>query len=232
MKYSPKFLWALAVALTIGIGARGQEMDHARFQANPGSLGYTPSFLLSIPAPSGGSDLRGGTRFATRFEGDHSLDAAIVTEHIFAPHTFYTIRLRFASGIEQSIVLTAPPGGLQPEMRDMNGDNVPNDLVLTPVLVRLPLIVLVNEGHDHLTVAISPGEFLLSEERANGSRPFHHVPVFRSSGFKLAGFSNSRRLPLPQLQDHLCSLADRMLTNPSACAYSPGRAPPAPVTNI
>jgi hypothetical protein len=42
-------------------------------------------------------------------------------------------------------------------MRDMSGDSVANDLVLTSKLLGLPPIVLLDEGHDHLTVASSPG---------------------------------------------------------------------------
>ena len=93
------------------------------------------------------SNPRAVVRYATRFEGDHSLDAATVTESISAPCTLYTVRLQFASGAEQSISVTAPPGGLQPEMRDMSGDSVANDLALTSKLLGLPPIVLLNEGH-------------------------------------------------------------------------------------
>jgi hypothetical protein len=70
---------------------------------------------------------------------------------ISARLTLYTVRLQFASGAEQSISVAAPPGALQPEMRDMSGDSVANDLVLSPKLLGLPPIVLLNEGHDHLT---------------------------------------------------------------------------------
>jgi hypothetical protein len=92
-------------------------------------------------------------------KADHSLEAAIVAEQVFARYSLYTVRLQFASGAEQSIAITAPPGGLRPEMWDMSGDNVPNDLVLTSRLLRSPLIVLLNDGHDHLTVAVSPDSF-------------------------------------------------------------------------
>ena len=79
---------------------------------------------------------------------------AIVSENL-APSTRYTIDVRLADGSEQLIPITAPPGGLQLEIRDMTGDNVQNDLVVRPALTHWPLIVLLNDGHDHFTVAIS-----------------------------------------------------------------------------
>ena len=63
------------------------------------------------------------------FAGDHSLDAATVTEQTSAGYANYTVELRLASGAEQSVVVSAPPGGLQIEMQDMTGDHVPNDVI-------------------------------------------------------------------------------------------------------
>ena len=37
----------------------------------------------------------------------------------------------------------------------MTGDNIQNDLVVRPALTHWPLIVLLNDGHNHFTVAIS-----------------------------------------------------------------------------
>src|SRR5581483_10434645 len=61
----------------------------------------------------------------------------------------YTLRLSTGSGGEQSIDVVAPPGGVQLALRDMTGDKVVNDLVVTPVLLHWPLTVLVNDGHNH-----------------------------------------------------------------------------------
>jgi hypothetical protein len=96
------------------------------------------------------------------FDGDHSLDAATVIEQPSVGYAKYTVQLHLASGAEQSFVVMAPPGGLQVEMRDMTGDNIPNDVVLRPALLRWLPTVLVNDGHQHFEVAWSgpdPGSF-------------------------------------------------------------------------
>src|SRR5579863_9420324 len=53
--------------------------------------------------------------------GDHSLDVATVIEQSSPGYTKYTVQLHLASGVEQSVVVAAPPGGLQIEMHDMTG---------------------------------------------------------------------------------------------------------------
>ena len=232
MKLSPKLLLALALSISIGIGARAQDVLRGRFKAdlaNPAPA-FSPIPVASEPSALGVHLTV--THYATGFDGDHSLEGATVVEQAFARYTVYTLRLQFASGAEQSLLVTAPPGGLQPEMRDMNGDSVPNDLVLTSKILGLPLIVLLNEGHDHLTVAISPGSFASDEGRASGPHQVHRALALVSSGFKRGGINNYGGPHYPQLEEKLLSplafLSAKYTGHPSAS----GRAPPALVTPL
>jgi hypothetical protein len=171
------------------------------------------------------------TRFVTRFDGDHSLNTAIVAEQVFGRYTLYTVRLQFASGAEQSLAITAPPGGLQPAMRDMNGDSIPNDLVLSSGLLHLPVVVLLNEGHDHLTVANSPGSLGSNEGQASGSRQAQRAPATVPSGLKLGRPITGGRLLHPQSQD-LLSSHTRISAEWSDYPTVSGRAPPTHIKQI
>jgi hypothetical protein len=227
MKLRLQLVWALAFILSSGVRACSQDIARAQLGADGGSCAHEGSLLPNDTEPSVLSNRRMVARYATRFEGDHSLDAATVTEMISAPYTLYTVRLQFASGAEQSIVVTAPPGGLQPEMRDMSGDSVANDLVLTSKLLGLPPIVLLNEGHDHLTVAISPGAFASGEDRAVGSHQVHRGLALLSAKFKAGELSNCDGLQYPQAQENLFSLITQIFVKSADQTPSSGRAPPA-----
>jgi hypothetical protein len=105
------------------------------------------------------------------FDGDHSLDAATVIEQPSAGYTKDTVQLHLASGVEQSVVVSAPPGGLQVEMHDMTGDKIANDVVLRPALLRWLPTVLVNDGHEHFEVAVlGPDPTSFSSKEDLGSR--------------------------------------------------------------
>jgi hypothetical protein len=177
-------------------------------------------------------DHLGITRYVTEHDGDHSLEAAIAAEQVFARYSLYTVRLQFASGAEQSIAITAPPGGLRPEMRDMSGDSVPNDLVLTSRLLRSPLIVLLNDGHDHLTVAVSPDSFASGEGRALGARQTHSASALMSSNFKAGGLTNGGALFHPRPEENLLSPITQRVAESPKNSSSSGRAPPALLTQI
>jgi len=167
------------------------------------------------------------THYATESDGDHSLAEATVVEQAFPQYTLYTVRLQFASGMEQSVVVTAPPGGLQPEMRDMSGDSVPNDLVLTSRLLGLPLIVLLNEGHDHLTVAISPGSFTAGEGKASDPHQIQRAFALVSSRPKSSGLNGYGSQHCPQLAEKLPSPLAPLCTKCAEHPSASGRAPPA-----
>jgi len=226
MKLRPQLVLALAFILAAGLGASCQDVACGQLQADSSHARAVIS-PPNAPEPSALSNPRTVARYATRFEGDHSLDAATVTELISAPRTLYTVRLQFASGAEQSISVTAPPGGLQPEMRDMSGDSVANDLVLSPKLLGLPPIVLLNEGHDHLTVAISPDAFASGEDRASGSHEVHRASALLSAKFKAAELSNRGGLHCPEAQENLLSSIALIFAKPAEYASISGRAPPA-----
>lgn len=230
MKLSPKLLPALALALIVGVGARAQDVPRDQFHVE--LTNHAPAFS-AIPDASEPSALgihRTVTHYATESDGDHSLAEATVVEQAYARYTLYTVRLQFASGTEQSVAVTAPPGGLQPEMRDMSGDSVANDLVLTSRLFGLPLIVLLNEGHDHLTVAISPGSFAAGEGQALGSHQIHRALALLSSGFKRGGLNSFGSLFYPQLEQRLLSPLASLSPNYAEHPSASGRAPPALVT--
>jgi hypothetical protein len=163
------------------------------------------------------------------FDGDHSLDVATVIEQPSAGYTKYTVQLHLASGVEQSVVVSAPPGGLQVEMHDMTGDKIPNDVVLRPAVVRWLPTVLVNDGHEHFDVAISgtdPSSFSSSEDLGSRRRDSQTFALLMSSGFKAVHLPNSRRLFDPQLQQRHFSSFNQTVSNCLGHASSPGRAPP------
>jgi len=163
------------------------------------------------------------------FAGDHSLDVATVIEQPSAGYTKYTVQLHLASGAEQSVVVSAPPGGLQVEMHDMTGDKVPNDVVLRPALVRWLPTILVNNGHEHFDVAVSgtdPSSFSSSEDLGSRRRDSQTFALLMSSGFKAVQLPNSRRLFDPQLQEYLFSSFTQTVPDRLGHASSPGRAPP------
>ena len=163
------------------------------------------------------------------FAGDHSLDVATVIEQRSAGYTKYTVQLHLASGAEQSVVVSAPPGGLQVEMHDMTGDNVPNDIVLRPALLRWLPTVLVNDGHEHFEVAVSgtdPSSFSSSGDLGSRRRDLQSFALLNSSGFKVVQLPNSRRLFDPQLRESPFSSFTQTDTNRLGHASSPGRAPP------
>ena len=163
------------------------------------------------------------------FDGDHSLDVATVIEQPSAGYTKYTVELHLASGAEQSVIVRAPPGGLQVEMHDMTGDRVQNDVVLRPALLRWLPTVLVNDGHEHFEVAVSgtdPNYFSSNADLGSRRHDPQTFALLTSSGFKAVHFPNSWRLFDPQLQECLFSSFTQTATNRLGHASSPGRAPP------
>jgi hypothetical protein len=163
------------------------------------------------------------------FAGDHSLDEATVIEQPLAGFTKYSVQLHLASGAEQSVVVSAPLGGLQVEMHDMTGDQVQNDVVLRPTLVRWLPTVLVNDGHEHFEVAVSgtdPSSFSSSEDLGSRRRDSQTFALLMSSGFKAVHLPNSRRLFDPQSQECLFPSFTQTVTDYLGHTSSPGRAPP------
>ena len=166
---------------------------------------------------------------AAKSDDDGPLDGVAVVEQAVAPSTRYMIHLRLDSGTEQFISVTAPPGGLLLEVRDMTGDNVRNDLVLRPALVRGPLNVLLNDGQDHFTLATSgtlPDSWETDGQQVSRLYGLQEAAALVSSRFDAGGLVHPRRLFLPQFQLTFLSpvaLAPALRLEQAACA---GRAPP------
>jgi hypothetical protein len=167
--------------------------------------------------------------FFMDYAGDHSLDAATVIEQPTHGYAKYIVHLHLASGSEQSVVVTAPPGGLQIEMQDMTGDKIANDVVLRPALVRWLPTVLINDGHEHFRVAVSgtdPASFSSPDNLGSRKHDSQIFAFMMSSGFKSVHLLNKRRPFGPQHQESLFYSCTEILVTCSIHATSAGRAPP------
>jgi hypothetical protein len=215
----------LILALCFGGLDRAPVLSRGRYQADATANLSSPG----ASAISGSIDRSEVRNYFMDFAGDHSLDAATVIEQPSAGYTKYTVELHLASGAEQSVIVRAPPGGLQVEMQDMTGDKIPNDVVLRPALVRWLPTVLVNDGHEHFEVAVTgpdPSSFSSSEDLGSRRRDSQTFALLMSSGFKAVHLPNSRRLFDPQLHECLFSPFTQTVTNRLGHAPNPGRAPP------
>jgi len=221
--------WASGLFLVLALSFAGLDRTavpthaayHADARANLSATGGS--------AISGSADRSEIKNYFMDFDGDHSLDAATVIEQPSAGYTKYTVELHLASGAEQSVIVRAPPGGLQVEMEDMTGDKIPNDVVLRPALLRWLPTVLVNDGHEHFEVAVSgpdPTSFSSSEDLGSRRHDSQTFALLMSSGFKAVHLPNNRRLFDPQLQECLSSSFTQTVPNRLGHASSPGRAPP------
>ncbi len=214
VRWLPAVSLALAFVLSAGIPARSQDIPGHEVRATANS---------------------DESRRATDIDGDRGLDVATVVEQPSARYAQYTVQLQLASGAEESIAVVAPPGGLQLKMLDMTGDNVANDLILIPALVRWPLTVLLNDGHDHYTVAITghlPDRVGSGEDRASSSQHVQNIVALLSSGSESSCLANVRTLFSPQMDSKL--LFSTALSVPEHLNFlsSAGRAPPASLTKI
>jgi hypothetical protein len=146
--------------------------------------------------------------------------------------TRYNIKVKWAAGDQQSIAVTAPPGGLYLEARDMTGDDVPNDLVLRPAL-HWPLIVLLNDGHNHFTVAISgtPSNAFDSGNRASSGRQFLETLALTSTGSPGGRLANHKRLVASQLQQDFLALCTQSVFHGMCHTSLSGRSPPTTFNN-
>jgi len=233
-----KILWTVAVALAIPLSAgarqRSEEVGRRPTQADAIRTVSEPISTSVAPESPALGNQREVTQYAMDFDGDHSLDLATVVEQAIGEYSRYTVQLRLASGAEQSIAVTAPPGGLRLEMRDMTGDNVPNDLVLRPALIQWLPTVLVNDGHDHFAVVISnhpPDSLSCGQDlESRGSDARGHAALM-PSGFKAGGLTRSSGL-FPQLRELLLSPTIQAVFPRWEHPTSSGRAPPAPAILI
>ena len=150
----------------------------ALFQHDRGFWKTAPALwlllLLAIPAASRGESAAAlpvtadavlapvSAHFAIAdFDGDNKPDIATVQDgQASASSKRYWIGLRLSTGPRQFLGITAPVGGLQILLRDINGDNA-LDLVVTTAWLGRPVAVLVNDGHGNFLVS-DPANFLAS----------------------------------------------------------------------
>jgi hypothetical protein len=163
------------------------------------------------------------------YAGDHSLEDATVIEQPTVGYAKYIVHLHLASGAEQSVVVSAPPGGLQVEMQDMTGDKIPNDVVLRPSLIRWLPTVLINDGHEHFRVAVSgtdPASFSSPDNLGSRKHDSQIFALMMSSGFKTVHLLNRRRPFGPQHRESLPYSCTQTVITCSIHETSAGRAPP------
>lgn len=228
-----KIFWTVAVALAIPLsaGARQRSEDVGRRPPTQAGANEIVAERVSTPAaPESPAVSKQGevTRYVMDFDGDHSLDLATVVEQAIGEYSRYTVQLHLASGTEQSIAVTAPPGGLRLEMRDMTGDNVANDLVLRPALMHWLPTVLVNDGHDHFAVVISnhpPDSFSCGQDLESRGSDARGIVALMPAGFKAGSLARDREL-FPQLRELLLAPTTQAVFPRWEHATSSGRAPP------
>jgi hypothetical protein len=228
LKFS-QALRAAALVLMLALSAEASQC--------PGGMGHAANLACAtnaVPGPAEVSNHSEITQYVMEFDGDHSLDLATVVELPSAGYAQYILQLHLTSGVDQSIVVAAPPGGLQLEMHDMTGDKIPNDLILRPALLRWLPTVLLNDGHDHFAVAISatdPISLSCGQELASRGNDGRGTVALMSSGFRTGRLANDEGLFLPQVQEEFLTLTDQIFVKSLRWSTSSGRAPPAFVIN-
>jgi hypothetical protein len=227
----------LLIALAIAIHVDAYRETIIRASTDVGKFNVRSALLAPVvdSSPAMLSPQGRVTRYFMGLEGDRSLNAAMVIEQMHSGFIRYSVGLRLASGAEQWIALIAPPGGLRLEMRDMTGDNVPNDLVVTPALLHWPLAVVLKDGHDHFSVTISanfPGAWGSGGNRASKTRDAQCSVLLIPSRFRTPSRTNAGTLFPPQVQENSPSAIAHMAPMHLASPSGFGRAPPALITKI
>jgi hypothetical protein len=219
-------LCALGVLLFGAVAAHSAAaLRHPKQRVAPpspaGILHRSPAVAAQANDPVGKDEL----------DADSALGAEAVVSENLAPSTRYTIHVRLADGSEQLIPITAPPGGLELRVRDMTGDNIQNDLVVRPALTHWPLIVLLNDGHNHFTVAISASlpSSMDSGSRLSRSQQVPDGAVLVSLASKADASASNRQFLVPKLQQGFLSSFTQSSTNRTDQISVSGRAPPAKI---
>jgi hypothetical protein len=192
--------------------------------------GFSAAAGIANSVSAGRAEVR---NYFLDLDGDHSLDVATVIEQASSGYAKYTVQLHLASGAEQSVEVTAPPGGLQVEMADMTGDKIPNDVVLRPALARWLPTVLVNDGHEHFEVVVSgtdPKALSSNEDLGSRRQESQSFVLLISSGFKAVYLTDRRRILDPQLQQCRFSSLAQAFSDRLDRTSSSGRAPPLSTT--
>jgi hypothetical protein len=167
------------------------------------------------------------------FDGDHRLDLASIQDgHSTSETSTYWIHFQFSTGGRQSIQLVAPPGGLQIEARDVNGDHAV-DLIFTTAWFRQPVAILLNDGHGSFSraePATFPGAF--SESKALSAADTHLAPAAvglpPQSRARVDEPQNARLHP--RSPTRLILPASPIIPADTFLFFSAGRSPPAAVS--
>ena len=144
---SGRLAWLFCALLSLGFAVA----------AAPQALAQShPVLSVSPDAPFAFSD----------FDGDLRPDLAVVEAGRSDPSlTDYWVQFHLTAVGSHSIRVVAPTGGLQIAARDVNGDHAP-DLVLTTSWRKLPVAILLNDGHGSFSL-IDPAAY---PEAFRGSR--------------------------------------------------------------
>lgn len=112
------------------------------------------SFLCILAGPSLAQASGERSHFAIAdFDGDQLPDLALVqVESYGAPNSKYSIRLQLSGGSGSTIGIEAPLGGLQIDVRDVNGDDW-SDLIISSALESQIVAILVNDRHGNFVFA-------------------------------------------------------------------------------
>jgi hypothetical protein len=231
LRYVLVFVLALCA---LGVVVFGAAAAHSSAMPRRPMRTVLPGLRSAVSHDSSAPKNHGASQETVGFEDEESLSAAAVVNENLSASTRYTVRVRLSGGDEQVISITAPPGGLQLEVRDMTGDDVRNDLVLRPALIHWPLIVLLNDGHDHFTVAISATlpSSVDSGSRASRSRQRPETAALTSSSPKAGPQASSRQILGSTLQRAFLPPLAQRVANQLAHRSVLGRAPPAFATLI
>jgi hypothetical protein len=219
------FIFTCALPLSAGNNFQSQDQYLDGTHCQPGTISI-PGIYKSA-ALSGNFEV---THAVMDFGGDHSLDVTTSVEQNTTGYSRYSVQLRLDSGAAQDFVVAAPPGGLRVELHDMTGDDVANDLLLRPAFLdRLPTVLL-NDGHDHFTVAISasdPGSISSGQELAPRENDGHGTIGLMSSGFRMGGLTPGNQF-FRQLKEFTFFRVSQVCVGDSEHTSSSGRAPPIP----
>jgi len=231
LRYVLVFVLALCA---LGVLVFGAAAAHSLAMPRHPMRKVLPRIQSAILHDSSVAENHGVSQETVGFEDKESLNAAAVVNENLSLSTRYTVRVRLSGGNEQVIAITAPPGGLQFELRDMTGDDVRNDLILRPALIHWPLIVLLNDGHDHFSVAISATlpSSVDSGSRASRSRQNPETAALTSSSHKAGPQASSRQILGSILQPSFLPPLAQRVANQVAHRSALGRAPPAIATRI
>jgi hypothetical protein len=229
LRYVLVFLLALCA---FGVLVFGAAAAHSSALPRHPMRTVLPRLRSTISHDSSAAENHSASPKAFGLQRDQRLNAAAVVNENLSLSTRYTLHVRLSGGDEQVISITAPPGGLQLEVRDMTGDDVRNDLILRPALIHWPLIVLLNDGHDHFTVAISATlpSSVDSGSRASRTRQIPETAALTSSSPKAGPQASSRQILGSTLQRGFLPPVAQRVANQVAHRSVLGRAPPAIAT--